>query len=325
MGSYRFIRHAMPDYPPEEPRCIGRTDVPLGALGRMQACLLGETVHFDTVYASPLKRSVETAAFIADKVILVPGLEEASCGEWDGLSLAEIRRRWPELYEARCTDSSLPIPGCEALEDAVRRFGDALKAVPEGSVVVSHNMVIGAYLGREPELRFPYASLIEGDAVTVPHPEMTPRLARKLRDASGLLPKIRRHCDAVAQEALELSAGLGLDDNLIECASLLHDVARLEEHHEAVGGEYLRLLGYPEVGEIIRQHGIVENPDLVSEALIVFLADKYRSNTEKVTIDERYDRTAGKCRTPEALMRHERSRAAARRAEAALAAVRESR
>lgn len=319
MKKYIFIRHARPDIPLGERRCLGRTDVPLGALGRMQACLLGETVHFDTVYCSPLKRAAETAAFLADQVITVPGLEEAYCGEWDGLDFVEIQRKWPELYKLRGNDFSIPMPGCESIEDAVKRFRAALETIPEGSAVVAHNTVIAGFLRKDAGFRFPYASIIEGDtAVSVPHPEMTPALARRLREASGLLPKIQRHCDAVAEEALRLSAGLGLDDNLIECAAILHDIARLEKRHEAVGGEYLDLLGYPEIGEIIRRHGTVDDANEVNESLIVFLADKYMSNTERVSIDERYDRTAWKCTTPEAMERHERSRAAAHAAENAL-------
>ena len=320
MSNYIFIRHARPDIALGERRCIGRTDIPLGTLGRMQACLLGEAVHFDTVYSSPLKRAVETASFLADRVITVPGLEESYCGEWDGLDFDEIQRRWPKLYELRRNDFSIPMPGREPLEDAVKRFRSALETVPEGSAVVAHNTVIAGFLGKAEGFRFPYAGIIGEDlAVSVPHCEMTPALARKLRDAAGLLPKIQRHCDAVAEEALQLSGGLGLDDNLIECAALLHDVARLEKQHEAVGGEYMRQLGYPSIGDIISQHGTVRDPNTVNEALIVFLADKYRSNTERVSIDERYDRTAEKCRTPEARERHERSRAAAHAAEEAVA------
>lgn len=323
MEDYLFVRHAKPDFVPGERRCVGRTDIPLGPVGRMQACLLGETVHFDTVYASPLKRAAETAAFLADRVVTVPGLEEADCGEWDGLTFEEIQRRWPELYHGRATERTLPMPGGETPEAAAARFRAALESVPAGSTVVAHNLVLCSHLGKEPGFRFPYAALIRGKEITVAHPEMTPALARKLRDAAGLLPKIRRHCDAVAAEALRLASGLGLDENLIECAAILHDVARLLPEHETAGGGYLKELGYPEIGEIIARHGTAEDPDRVDEALIVFLADKYLSNTERVTIDERYDRTAIKCTTPEALARHERSRAVAHRAEAALRRAKE--
>ena len=37
-----LVRHGHPDFPLGAHVCLGRTDTPLGALGRMQACLLGE-------------------------------------------------------------------------------------------------------------------------------------------------------------------------------------------------------------------------------------------------------------------------------------------
>ena len=313
--SYIFIRHAKPDIPAGRRRCIGRTDIPLGPLGRMQAYLLSQSLHVERVYSSPLMRAVETASFIADEVITVPGLEEAYCGEWDGLYFEEIEERWPELYRVRGLDQSIQMPGGEPLSEARDRFASALAQIPEGSIVVAHNMVICEHLGAEPGTRFPYAGIIKDGEASSARPDMTPKLARGMREASGLLTKIQLHCDAVAEEALRLAGGRGLNEELIECAAILHDIARLESNHEAVGGQWLRELGYPEIGEIISQHGTLENDSIADEAAAVFLADKYMSNTEKVSIDERYDRTAHKCTTPEAMEKHERSRAMAKRVE----------
>ena len=39
-----LIRHGHPDFPLGAHVCLGRTDTPLGPLGRMQAALLGETL-----------------------------------------------------------------------------------------------------------------------------------------------------------------------------------------------------------------------------------------------------------------------------------------
>ena len=313
--SYFFVRHARPDVPTGRRRCVGKTDIPLGPLGRMQAYLLGQTLHLPRVYASPLKRAVETASFIGDEVITVPGLEEAYCGEWDGLFFEEIQERWPELYEARGKNQAIEMPGGEPPGEAKARFTEALSRIPDGSVVVAHNIVICEYLGLPPGTRLPYASLIVNGSPSVSVPEMTPELARGLREASGLLPKICLHCDAVAEEALRLAKGRGLDENLIECAAILHDVARLEPEHERIGAEWLRDMGYPEVADVIAQHGTLRDVSTADEAAAVFLADKYMSNTEKVSIDERYDRTAHKCVTPEAMERHEKSRAAAKSVE----------
>ena len=60
-----LIRHAMPDIPLGERWCVGgRLDLPLGALGRLQAALLPfapELSNVETVFCSPLRRAVETA------------------------------------------------------------------------------------------------------------------------------------------------------------------------------------------------------------------------------------------------------------------------
>ena len=43
--------------------CLGRTELPLGAVGRMQAALLGAELsgEVEAVYSSPLSRAVQTA------------------------------------------------------------------------------------------------------------------------------------------------------------------------------------------------------------------------------------------------------------------------
>ena len=60
-----LIRHAMPDIPLGERWCVGgRSDFPLGRLGRIQAARLPFTEELEglrTVFASPLVRAIETA------------------------------------------------------------------------------------------------------------------------------------------------------------------------------------------------------------------------------------------------------------------------
>ena len=60
-----LIRHAMPDLPIGERWCVGgRSDFPLGRLGRLQAALLPfvpELQGLDAVFCSSLIRARETA------------------------------------------------------------------------------------------------------------------------------------------------------------------------------------------------------------------------------------------------------------------------
>lgn len=133
-------------------RAQGQADVPLTDLGRRQADAAADALarfRIDEVFSSDLARAADTAQAIADRhdcqVTLDRDLREIDQGEWEGLAIAEIARRWPELWgPAR---HYRPRPGGEAPGDVRRR---ALRAVrravelhPEGNVVlVSHGGTI---------------------------------------------------------------------------------------------------------------------------------------------------------------------------------------
>ena len=58
-----LVRHGHPDIPLRERWCLGHTDLPLAAVGRMQAALLPFVPELlnKPVYSSWLSRAVETA------------------------------------------------------------------------------------------------------------------------------------------------------------------------------------------------------------------------------------------------------------------------
>ena len=99
MPSIYLIRHGKPDFPGGARMCLGRTNLPLGALGRLQAAMLGFELRgaAEAVYSSPLSRAVQTAAPLGSELEVLDGLTEQYAGEWDGLTFDEIRARWPEL------------------------------------------------------------------------------------------------------------------------------------------------------------------------------------------------------------------------------------
>ena len=111
MRDIYLIRHGMPDFPGGARMCLGRTDLPLGLRGRLQAALLGAEFAgsgLGDCFCSRLTRSRETAELMGcERPVVIPGLEEMDAGEWDGLSFDEIRRRWPEYYERRGRELSL--------------------------------------------------------------------------------------------------------------------------------------------------------------------------------------------------------------------------
>ena len=93
--------------------------------------------------------------------------------------------------------------------------------------------------------------------------------------------------------------GLPLDSGAIHAATLLHDIAKGEHDHAAVGGLWLKELGYPALAEIVRQHTEPDS-DALSEAGLVFLADKLVRGAERVELEERFGASLAKCKTPEA-------------------------
>lgn len=126
MRKIYLIRHGKPDFPAGSSMCLGRTELPLGAVGRMQAALLGAELsgEVEAVYSSPLSRAVQTAQALRRPITVIDGLAEQDAGEWDGLTFDEIRVRYPELYARRAVERYLPMPGAEP----GRRSARALQA-----------------------------------------------------------------------------------------------------------------------------------------------------------------------------------------------------
>ena len=61
-----LIRHGLPDFPNEKKMCLGKTDLPLSKLGKLQAGLLLPHFHNQqiTVFSSPLTRARQTATML---------------------------------------------------------------------------------------------------------------------------------------------------------------------------------------------------------------------------------------------------------------------
>ncbi|MEJ2285228.1 MAG: HDIG domain-containing protein [Desulfobacterales bacterium] len=88
-----------------------------------------------------------------------------------------------------------------------------------------------------------------------------------------------------------------LDFELIQSAALLHDITKTRsfktrEDHARTGGEYLADCGYPEIGELIRQHVTLDNYSAggtISDAEVLNYADKRVLHDEIVILDQRLD------------------------------------
>ena len=321
-----LIRHAMPDIPIGERWCIGgRTDLPLGALGRLQAALLPfepELSAIHAVFCSTLLRARQTALPLCREPTAVEGLQEQDMGVWDGLPFTEIRARFPELYSARESDPSLLPEGAES-EAALRaRMTEGLfRCLAESSgdiAVVSHKSAIASLVGQRSALGYASLSVLEAEAGSFQirtvgkHvlPELSDSVCEALLRAAGADASRLEHCRAVANLADSLCAalaenGLRLDAAAIHWAALLHDLARSEPDHAALGALWLHQLGYETIAGLVRQHHDPDSAEL-NEAGLLYLADKCVRGSRRVSLEERFSASLGKCRTPQALAAHRR-------------------
>lgn len=132
-------------------RFVGQTDFPLTEEGRAQARLWQDAladVPFTTVVASDLSRCLETAAIVlAGRDILVrpePRLREIKLGVWEGLTIQEVRQRFPGAYEQRgCNLAGFPPQGGESFADVQERAVSAVRELAD----VSGNVLVVAHAG----------------------------------------------------------------------------------------------------------------------------------------------------------------------------------
>jgi len=100
------------------------------------------------VVSSPLSRCRRTAEEIAAQLGAVPvrvepDLIECDFGAWEGLTFAEVRRRWPEEMQAWLASPAVAPPDGESFDAVGVRVGEAVSRLRaehlgETLVLVSH-------------------------------------------------------------------------------------------------------------------------------------------------------------------------------------------
>ncbi len=155
-----LVRHGETEWNVDK-RFQGQGDVPLSPTGLAQADKLARwmgslPVHFSAIYSSDLQRSMQTAMAIGRATGLRPvGVEclrELKCGEWQGLSVAEVEQRYPgQLAYWHAHIQTYCLPGGESIPDLQARVFPcflelAARHTSQAVVVVSHGAALAALI-----------------------------------------------------------------------------------------------------------------------------------------------------------------------------------
>lgn len=148
MAKIYLIRHAE-SLANTQGRYQGQTyDTPLSILGKQQAKVLGQKlqgIHFDAIFSSPLKRTIETAQVLG-KPIFTSEILETNHGDWEGKTFAETKYIWPEMYKLwQAKPSQVVFPNGEAFTKTAQRAVSWLQKLQkqEGTfAVVTHSNII---------------------------------------------------------------------------------------------------------------------------------------------------------------------------------------
>src|SRR5262245_45886181 len=161
-----LIRHGATTLTAED-RFAGSTDVDLSQEGRAQAQRLSERLageQLAAVYASPLRRTTDTAAIVGAPHRLTPsprdGLREIGHGRWEGLTRKEVETRFPEEYATWEADPFTFAP--EGGESGLSVLARALPVLRE--IVVRHAGERVAVVSHKATIRLVLCSLLGIDA-----------------------------------------------------------------------------------------------------------------------------------------------------------------
>lgn len=158
-----LVRHGATTLSAED-RFAGSTDVALSEEGRQQALRLGARLADEAigaVYCSPMRRTIETAALIADphklSPVTRPGLREIDHGHWEGLTRQDVESRFHDEYARWEQDPFTVAPergecGVDVMARALPVIREIVEAHPgQNILVVSHKatirLVISSLLG----------------------------------------------------------------------------------------------------------------------------------------------------------------------------------
>ena len=139
----------------KEGQVQGLNVVPLNATGQAQARAVALVLSKERpshLYSSPLVRAVETAEIAAESLRISPisedGFREADVGELDGMTMEEIKTKYPRFLERWNKDCGRTrMPGGVSLLQVQNRTWPVIETLRyrhpyETVVVVTHNFVM---------------------------------------------------------------------------------------------------------------------------------------------------------------------------------------
>ncbi len=154
-----LLRHGQTPASRDNVFCGAGLDPELTAEGREMADAIARACRrekWTAVYSSPMRRTLQTAAPVAAclglEVRPAPGLREIAYGEWEGLTVAEVERRFHDDHLRWLADPAWhpPTGGETAMALAERALGEVTKIrreAPDGNVlVVTHKATIRVLL-----------------------------------------------------------------------------------------------------------------------------------------------------------------------------------
>ena len=178
-----FVRHGETDFNIAH-RLQGRYETSINARGREQAkhCagVLSDLFAREqrapadfTYVSSPLKRARETMEIVratlgldAAAYAIDDRLQEISYGDWEGLTLPEIKARDPELLASRDQDKwDFRPPGGESYRGVAKRVAAWYATVSRDTVIAAHGGIARALLanfGILPEEEATFAEVLHG-------------------------------------------------------------------------------------------------------------------------------------------------------------------
>lgn len=140
-------------------RFQGSKDISLSQEGVIQAKFLKERLHnkFDYIYTSPLVRAIQTAELICNNTSAVPIIEnelrEINFGDWEGLTLDEIRTHYVSEFNSWKTDemNGYLVGGDLSLKNSSLRAKNAILRIAKERmgkkvIIIAHGGIIKAGL-----------------------------------------------------------------------------------------------------------------------------------------------------------------------------------